>query len=106
MEYAVIKTGGKQYRVEVGETLNIEKLDNEPGKKVTFEEVLLVIDKEKLHLGQPRLENAKVIGEVLSHFRDKKLRIIRFKAKSHYKRTIGHRQSLTKVKIINIETGK
>lgn len=103
MNYAVIKTGGKQYRVSEDEILNVEKLPFEKNSEVVFGEVLLVKDKDKLLIGKPKIEKAKVSALVVDNFRDKKIRVLKYKAKSHYKRVIGHRQPLTRVKIVKIE---
>lgn len=104
MNWAVIKTGGKQYRVSEGEILNVEKLPFEKNKEVVFGEILLVKDKERLLIGKPNLEKAKVKALVVDNFRDQKIRVLKYKAKSHYKRVVGHRQPLTRVKIIKIES--
>lgn len=106
MDWAVIKTGGKQYRVSEGEILNVEKLPIEKNKEVAFGEILLVKDKDKLLIGKPKLEKAKVKAIVIDNFRDSKIRVLKYKAKSHYKRVVGHRQPLTKVKIVKIEVGR
>ena len=100
--YAVIKTGGKQYRVQVGDVLDIEKLDAEEGKKVTFDEVLLIEDNEHILIGTPLLEKAQVIGEVIENFKDKKVVVFKKKRRKQYRRMKGHRQLLTKIKIEKI----
>ncbi|OGY29040.1 MAG: 50S ribosomal protein L21 [Candidatus Woykebacteria bacterium RIFCSPHIGHO2_12_FULL_43_10] len=99
MKYAVIKTGGKQYRVSEGETLDVEKLPIESGKEVVFEDVLLVKDGDCVLVGTPRVDKASVKAAVLDTYKDKKIRVLKYKAKSHYKRVLGHRQLLTKVRI-------
>lgn len=101
--YAVIKTGGKQYNVEVGTTLFVEKLEAEVGEKIEFDEVLLVKDGENLKVGQPNLEGAKVIATVEGQGRGKKVTIFKFKAKKNYRKKKGHRQPFTRVKIEAIE---
>lgn len=100
MNWAVIKTGGKQYKVSEGETVAIEKLEGKDDK-VTFEQVLL-IDGEKLQIGLPFVEKAKVTGKILENFRGPKIRVVKFKPKAKYTRTTGHRQNLTKVLIEKI----
>lgn len=100
--YAIIKTGGKQYVVEEGKVISIEKLDVEEGAKVTFDEVLLVSG-DDVKIGQPNVAGAKVTGKVLEQGKERKIRIFKYKAKSNYRRRQGHRQPFTKVKIEKIE---
>lgn len=100
--YAIIKTGGKQYVVEEGKIISIEKLDVEEGAEVTFDEVLLVSG-DDVKIGQPNVAGAKVTGKVLEQGKERKIRIFKYKAKSNYRRRQGHRQPFTKVKIEKIE---
>ena len=100
--YAIIKTGGKQYVVEEGKVISIEKLDVEEGAEVTFDEVLLVSG-DDVKIGQPNVAGAKVTGKVLEQGKERKIRIFKYKAKSNYRRRQGHRQPYTKVKIEKIE---
>lgn len=100
--YAIIKTGGKQYCVEEGKVITIEKLDVEAGAEVAFDEVLLVSD-DSVKIGQPTVAGAKVTGKVLEQGKGAKLRIFKYKAKSNYRRRQGHRQPFTKVQIEKIE---
>ena len=100
--YAIIKTGGKQYVVEEGKVISIEKLDVEEGAEVTFDEVLLVSGYD-VKIGQPNVAGAKVTGKVLEQGKERKIRIFKYKAKSNYRRRQGHRQPFTKVKIEKIE---
>ena len=100
--YAIIKTGGKQYCVEEGKVISIEKLDVEEGAEVTFDEVLLVSG-EDIKIGQPNVAGAKVTGKVLEQGKERKIRIFKYKAKSNYRRRQGHRQPFTKVQIEKIE---
>lgn len=100
--YAIIKTGGKQYVVEEGKVISIEKLDVEEGAEVTFDEVLLVSG-DDIKIGQPNVAGAKVTGKVLEQGKERKIRIFKYKAKSNYRRRQGHRQPFTKVKIEKIE---
>ena len=100
--YAIIKTGGKQYNVEEGKVITIEKLDVSEGDKVTFDEVLL-LSGDTVTIGQPIVEGAKVIAKVLAQGKEKKIRIFKYKAKSNYRRRQGHRQPFTKVQIEKIE---
>ena len=101
-KYAVIKTGGKQYIVAEDQLLDIEKIDGKKGDKISFDEVLLVKDK-KLLIGKPQLK-AKVKAEIVEQFKDKKIRVATYKAKSRYRRVIGHRHQKTKVKILKISS--
>ncbi len=100
--YAIIKTGGKQYCVEEGKVITIEKLDVEAGAEVAFDEVLLV-SSDSVKIGQPTVAGAKVTGKVLEQGKGAKIRIFKYKAKSNYRRRQGHRQPFTKVQIEKIE---
>ena len=101
MEYAVIETGGKQYRVSVGKTVKIEKLPGEhkEGAKITFDKVLLVDNGKDTTIGTPYIEKAKVVGSLVEEGRNKKINVIRFKSKSRYFKKRGHRQPYMKIKI-------
>ena len=101
MKYAVIRSGGKQYKVSEGQTLTIEKLDVEKNKPVEFDEVLLLAEDSKAKIGQPTLP-AKVDGRVIDQIKGKKIDVFKYKAKTGYHRKIGHRQQLTKVLIERI----
>lgn len=98
--FAVIQSGGKQYRVNEGDTLHLELLGAEPGE--TVELPVLMLGGESVQVGAPLVEGAKVTAEVLEHGRGEKLRIYKFKAKSNYRRQTGHRQSYTEVRITGI----
>ena len=100
--YAIIKTGGKQYVVEEGKVISIEKLAVEEGAEVTFDEVLLVSG-DDVKIGQHNVAGAKLTGKVLEQGKERKIRIFKYKAKSNYRRRQGHRQPFTKVKIEKIE---
>ncbi len=100
--YAVIKTGGKQYRVSQGETLHVEKLDGEIGKKLEFDEVLLVADGENVKVGTPRVAGAKVTAEIVGNGRGEKLLIYKYRRRKGYRRKTGHRQPFTALKITTI----
>lgn len=99
MKYAVIRTGGKQYKVVEGEEILVEKLPGEKGDSVVFDQVLLLVDDKKIDIGQPLVEKAGVKAKVLEQAKGEKIRVVKFKAKSRYRRVKGHRQRLTKVKI-------
>ncbi|OIO49380.1 MAG: 50S ribosomal protein L21 [Parcubacteria group bacterium CG_4_9_14_0_2_um_filter_41_8] len=104
--FAVIKTGGKQYKVKKGDKVKIEKLDIEEGKQVNFDEVLLVSDKEgeDIKIGAPVVVGAKVIAKVLLQGRAKKIDVIKYKRKIRYRKKHGHRQAFTEVLIEDITT--
>ena len=97
--YAVIQSGGKQYRVEPGETLVVEKLTGVEGDTVEFNEVLLLSDNGTVALGRPLIEGAKVTGEIVEHGRGEKLIVYKFKRRKDYRRKNGHRQDYTAIKI-------
>ena len=103
--YAVIKTGGKQYKVAPGEKLSIESLEAEAGKTISFDEVLMVADGDKISVGAPMLKGASVKAEVLKHGRGDKIRIIKHRRRKHYHKEQGHRQNFTEVKITEILAG-
>ncbi len=100
--FAVIKTGGKQYKVQEGDVLSVEKLGAEKGEKVGFDRILLIDDGEATFVGTPVLENARVQAEVLENFKDEKVLIFKKKRRKQYRRTRGHRQELTRVRIEKI----
>jgi len=100
--YAIIKTGGKQYKVSEGDAVYIEKLDAAEGDSVTFETVLSVVDGDTVKIGTPTVEGAKVTAKVEKNGKDKKIRVFKYKAKSNYRRRMGHRQPFTKVVIEKI----
>jgi large subunit ribosomal protein L21 len=100
--YAVIVSGGKQHRVEEGETLKLEKLNLEVGASVDFDRVLLVVNGEDVKIGAPVVEGAQVSAEIVSHGRGKKVRIMKFKRRKHHMKQMGHRQWFTEVKITGI----
>jgi large subunit ribosomal protein L21 len=103
--FAVIKTGGKQFRVQEGDLLDIEKLEQEKGQKVTFDDVLLVEDEKNTLIGTPIVEKAHVVGEIVENFKDKKIIVFKKKRRKQYRKTSGHRQLLTKVRIEKIVLG-
>lgn len=105
MTFAVIKTGGKQYPVTPGQTLKIEKLpaQAEESKTITFDEVLLVVDGDKVKVGTPTVAGAKVMAERVSDGKAKKVTVLRYKNKINYKKVKGHRQPFTEVKITEIK---
>jgi len=100
--YAIIKTGGKQYMVNEGDVLNVEKLEVESGEKVMFEEVLAVGDNGELQIGNPVVSGAKVEATVIGSGKAKKVIVFKYKPKKDYRKKQGHRQPFTKVKIEKI----
>ena len=104
--FAVIKTGGKQYVVKEGDVLRVEKLNAETGQKVLFEQVLLIEDGDQTLIGTPVLEAAVVKAEVVRNFKDEKILVFKKKRRKQYRRTRGHRQPLTEVKIEKIYADK
>ncbi len=100
--YAVIKTGGKQYRVEPGNVLKVESIEAGIGESVTFEEVLMIADGDDITIGTPTIASAKVVAEVIAHGRAKKVEIIKFRRRKHHQKRTGHRQNFTQIQIQNI----
>ncbi|ADZ89592.1 50S ribosomal protein L21 [Marinomonas mediterranea] len=100
--FAVIKTGGKQYRVQEGQTLKVEKLAIEAGEAVEFNDVLLVSNGDDVKVGAPVVEGVKVTAEVVSHGRGDKVKILKFRRRKHSMKRMGHRQWFTEVKITGI----
>jgi large subunit ribosomal protein L21 len=97
--YAIIRTGGKQYRVNPGEVVRVERLEGEVGSTITLDDVLLVGGDGEARVGNPRLAGASVVGTVVGQDRDAKVRVFKYKKRKHYRRTRGHRQSFTAVRI-------
>ena len=105
-KFAIIKTGGKQCLAEEGREIVIEKISGKPKDKVEFKEILLFVDKGEVNIGRPLLKSVKVVGEIKEQIKEKKIKIFKFKAKSRYRKTKGHRQSKTKITIKKIISGK
>jgi large subunit ribosomal protein L21 len=101
--YAVIRSGGKQYRVEPGQTVEVERLEGKVGGKVTFEEVVTVRTDDKKILGGEQAAKAKVTGKIVKHLRGPKLKVLKFKTGGQYKIQRGHRQGLTAVQVGDIQ---
>ena len=100
--YAVVKTGGKQYRVSAGEKLRIEQIPAEVGQEIVLDQVLLVGEGEAVKLGTPLVAGAKVKAKVLAQGRGEKVRIFKLHRRKHYRRTQGHRQNYTEIEILGI----
>ena len=103
--YAVIQTGGKQYKVETGNSIMVEKLPFESGAEVVLDKILMICDGEKATIGRPTVEGAKVIAQVVRQGRAPKVIIFKKRSKKGYKKTQGHRQYLTELKIKEIKQG-
>lgn len=100
--YAVIETGGKQYRVQEGDTVFVEKLQGEAGENVKLDKILLISANEELKVGKPYLEGASVEAEILEQGKAKKIIVFKYKSKKDYRKKQGHRQPYTKLKISSI----
>ena len=100
--YAVIKTGGKQYRVVTGETLKVELLNGDIGSSIQLDKVLMVSDGDKLSVGKPMLLGATVAATIVSHGRGDKVRIFKMRRRKHYQKNQGHRQNYTEIRIDGI----
>ena len=105
MDYAIIKTGGKQYRVKQGDVLDVEKLALDVGSIAEFDEVLAVSENGQVNFGSPTLSGAKVTAEVQSHYKDRKIIVFKYKSKTRYRRKLGHRQNYTRLLIQGIQSG-
>lgn len=101
--YAIIQSGGKQYKVTEGQTIQLETIDAEPGKSVDLNEILLIANDKEFKIGAPFVEGAKVTAEVVTHGRGKKVEILKHKRRKHHIKRMGHRQNFTKLKIVKIE---
>lgn len=103
--YAVVVTGGKQYRVAPGDVLKIEKLNADEGSTIELDRVLMVADGEDVKVGTPALEGGKVTATVKSHGRGEKIRIIKMRRRKHYRKQQGHRQHFTEIEITGVTAG-
>lgn len=101
--YAILETGGKQYKVRPGDTLQVEKLAGEPGDRLELGRVLMVADGDDVAIGSPVIEGAKVLAEVVDQRRGPKIIVFKYKAKTRYRRKKGHRQSLTTLRVTDIQ---
>lgn len=103
--YAIVETGGRQYRAEVGQTIQTEKLPHEVGESISLDRVLLVADDENLTIGTPVVPDASVRATVVDQFKGKKIRVLKYKPKSRYRVRQGHRQNYTRLRIDEIVAG-
>jgi len=104
MSYAIIRSGGRQYRVAEGDTVDVDLIDVEAGKTATIDDVLMYADGDKITHGSP-IDGAKVIAEVVEHRKDKKVIAFKYRRRKGYHRTVGHRRKLTRLKIKSIAVG-
>lgn len=100
--YAVIRTGGKQYRIQVGEKLKVEQIEAERGSELVLDQVLMVADGDKISMGNPLVEGATVSAKVLDQGRRDKIRIFKMRRRKHYQKHQGHRQNFTEIQITGI----
>ena len=103
-DYAVIETGGKQYRVKPGDVIDVERLEAEVGATVDLPQVLLLSQDGQLQIGRPHLEGARVVAEVREQAKDKKIVVFKYKAKTRYRKKTGHRQLFTRLEIKELVT--
>lgn len=106
MTYAIIRTGGKQFRAEAGKTIRIPTLEGEAGSKITFDDVILGSEGEKTHVGVPGVKGARVTGEIVKHGKGEKIIVFKHKRRKNYAKKQGHRQAFTEVRINDIAFGK
>ncbi len=100
--YAVVKTGGKQYKVAEGQYLKVEKLDGNEGDTVELDQVLMIADGDKLKIGSPTVDGGKVTATIKSHGRHKKVEIMKFRRRKHHQKRTGHRQYYTEIEVTGI----
>ena len=100
--YAVVRTGGKQYRLGIGDSVKVEKLPNEVGNIVELSQILMISDGGEVKLGTPLVAGASVKAEIVGHGRDKKIKVFKMKRRKKYRRTQGHRQAFTQLKVTEI----
>ena len=105
-KYAIVATGGKQYRVETGDTIRVESLPGDGGDTVNLDNVLLISQDGEVTVGNPNVSGAKVTAELVNHGRDKKIIVFKYKSKTRYRRRNGHRQSYTELKVTDISLKK
>ncbi len=104
--YAVIEAGGKQHKVELGQVLEVDLMQEESGTDYAFENVMLYVDGDDVKIGQPYIDDAKVVAEIIEEVKADKVTILRFRRRKHSMRKIGHRQKYTQIKIKEIKVGK
>lgn len=102
--YAIIETGGKQYKVSEDDIIKIEKIEGKAGEKIELKDVLMVCDENDVNIGNPKLKDAKVTGEIFEHGKGSKVIVFKHKRRKNYRRKQGHRQEFTNIKITGIQT--
>ena len=102
--YAIIQTGGKQYKVSKGDNIQVELLPDDIDSKVNFDKVLMLNDEGRVEIGTPYLENVQVFGKVVSSGKKDKIKVVKFKRRKRYARTAGHRQSFSEIEITDIQS--
>ncbi len=105
MAYAIFEAGGRQFRAEAGDSIKVPLMSGDPGAKVTFDQVLLTADGDKVKAGQPMVRGAKVLGQIVEHGKEPKIYVFKFKRRKNYRRKTGHRQQYTEVKITDLRLG-
>ena len=105
MAYAIFEAGGRQFRAEAGDSIKMPLMNGDPGTKVTFDQVLLTADGDKVKTGQPTVRGAKVLGQIVEHGKEHKIYVFKFKRRKNYRRKTGHRQQYTEVKITDLKLG-
>jgi len=100
--YAVMKSGARQYRASVGDTIRVEKLPVEPGEQIELDEVLLVVDEDEVKIGQPAVEGAKVLATVVAQEKGPKITVFKYRPSKRYRRHAGHRQRYTRLRVDEI----
>ena len=105
MAYAIFEACGRQFRAEAGDSIRMPLMSGDPGTKLTFDQVLLTADGDKVKAGQPMVRDAKVLGEIVEHGKERKIYVFKFKRRKNYKRKTGHRQQYTEVKITDLKLG-
>lgn len=105
MAYAIFEACGRQFRAEAGDSIRMPLMSGDPGTKLTFDQVLLTADGDKVKTGQPMVTGAKVLGEIVEHGKERKIYVFKFKRRKNYKRKTGHRQQYTEVKITDLKLG-
>ena len=102
--YAVVDTGGKQYKVEVGQRIEVERLPGTEGDTIELDKVLMIVGDEGVTVGQPHIPGARVVAQVMGHYKDEKVIVFKYKNKTRYRRKVGHRQPRTRLAILGIST--
>ncbi|WP_343128059.1 50S ribosomal protein L21 [Buchnera aphidicola (Takecallis taiwana)] len=102
--YVIFAHGGKQYQAQKGQIIKLEKVNSETGVKLHIDNILMIVDKNNIQIGKPHVMNSSIVSQIIRHGRKKKVQIIKFKRRKHYKKQQGHRQYFTEIKIIDIIT--